>query len=186
MEAVDIIIMTFAIGFIFSGYFKKEPLEGYDPIQYYSRNNQWESIKYAAMIAAPAVVLHELAHKFVAISFGATATLHAPYNLYMIVILMKFLRIPLLFFVGGYVAHSPLPLFESATVSVAGPLMNFLMWGGIYLIIHFGLVDKKYYKILQPMAKLSLFLGIFNMLPIPGFDGFGFFGSLFKLVFHNL
>jgi len=137
-----------------------------------------DNIKFAAMIAAPAVVLHELAHKFVAMGFGATATLHAPLNLYIIVILMKLLRFPLIFFVGGYVTHSSLPHLQSAMVSIAGPLTNFLIWGVIYLIIHFGLVQKKYYKILQPMAKINLFLGIFNMLPIPGFDGFNFFNAL--------
>ena len=183
MEIVDIVIMTFAIGFIFSDFFKREPLEGYDPVRYYGRSPRWGNIKFAAMIAAPAVVLHELAHKFVAMGFGATATLHAPYTLYAIVIMMKLLRFPLLFFVGGYVAHTPLPPLESALVAVAGPLMNFLVWGGIFTIIHFRLADKKYYKILGAMAKLSLFLGIFNMIPIPGFDGFHFFSSLFKLLF---
>ena len=85
-EIIDIIVMTLAIGYIFSDFFKREPLEGYDPIKYYQRSSMFQNIKFAAMIAAPAVVLHELAHKFVAMGFGATATLHAPYTLYAIVI----------------------------------------------------------------------------------------------------
>ena len=182
-EIIDIVIMTFAIGFIFSDFFKREPLEGYDPIKYFSQSSRWQNVKFAAMIAAPVVVIHELAHKFVAMGFGATATLHAPINIYAIVILLKLLRFPLLFFIGGYVEHSALPYLQSAWVSIAGPLSNFLIWGVIYLIIHYKLVDKKYYKILQPMAKLSLFLGIFNMLPVPGFDGFNFFSALFRAFF---
>lgn len=183
MEIIDIVIMTFAIGFIFSDFFRREPLEGYDPLKFYKRSSGWENVKFAAMIAAPAVVLHELAHKFVAMAFGATATLHAPYTMYAIVILLKLMRFPLLFFVGGYVAHTPLLPLPSALVAVAGPLMNFLVLGSIYLVIHLKLVDKKYYKILEPMAKLNLFLGIFNMLPIPGFDGYHFFASLFRVFF---
>lgn len=88
-EIADIIIMVFAIGYIFSDYFRREPLEGYDPLTYYKKPPLIESIKFAAMIAAPAVVLHELAHKFVAMAFGAIATLHAPYFWYIAVIALK-------------------------------------------------------------------------------------------------
>ena len=88
MELVDIIIMTFAIGYIFSDFFKREPLEGYDPLKYYQKAPLFENIKFAALIAAPAVVFHELAHKFIAMGFGAQATLHAPYSMYAIVIFL--------------------------------------------------------------------------------------------------
>ncbi len=177
-EVIDILVMTFAIGFIFSDVFRRQPLEGYDPLKYFQKSSNWENIKFAAMIAAPAVVLHELAHKFVAMGFGANATLHAPYSLYLIVILMKLLRFPLIFFVGGYVSHSALPALQSSLVAVSGPLMNLIIWLAIFLIIKFALVDKKYYRVLEPMAKINLFLFVFNMLPIPGFDGFHFFRSL--------
>jgi|TARA_B100001971_G_scaffold210469_1_gene236041 Zn-dependent protease len=179
-EIIDIVFMTFAIGFIFSDIFKREPLEGYDPLKYYSRTGMWENIKFAAMIAAPAVVLHELAHKFVALGFGAQATLHAPYTIYMIVILLKLVRFPLLFFVGGYVAHTLLPPLESAAVSIVGPLTNLAIWLSILAIVRFNLVNKKYYRILEPMAKLNMFLFIFNMIPLPGFDGYNFLSSLFS------
>ena len=182
-EIIDIVAMSLAIGFIFSDFFKREPLEGYDPLKFYQRNALFENIKFAAMIAAPAVVFHELAHKFVAMGFGATATLHAPYTMYAIVILLKLMRFPLIFFVGGYVTHTALPALPSALVAIAGPFMNFFIWGAILMIIRLRLVDKKYYKILIPMAKINLFLGIFNMLPIPGFDGFNFFRSLFIAFF---
>ena len=181
MELFDIVIMTFAIGFIFSDVFRREPLEGYDPLKFYKKSGMWENIKFAAMIAAPAVVFHELAHKFVALGFGASATLHAPYSIYAFVILLKLIRFPLLFFVGGYVAHTPLPALQSAAVSIAGPLINLLIWVGIWLVVKYNLVNKKYYKILSPMARINMFLFIFNMIPIPGFDGFNFIRSLFQV-----
>lgn len=180
IELIDIIIMTFAIGYIFSDFFKREPLEGYDPLKYYQKSPFFENIKFAAMIAAPAVVLHELAHKFVAMSFGATATLHAPYTMYAIVILLKLMRFPLLFFVGGYVTHTPLPLLQSSLVAVAGPLTNLILWVASILIVKYSLIDKKYYKIIVPMGKINMFLFIFNMLPLPGFDGYHFFSSIFQ------
>jgi len=183
MEIVDIVIMTFAIGYIFSDFFKREPLEGYDPLTYYNKPPFWENIKHAAMIAAPAVVLHELAHKFIATAFGATATLHAPYTMYAVVILLKMMRFPLLFFVGGYVSHTPLPLLQSSLVAVAGPLTNLILWLAALAIVKYKLIDRKYYKLIVPMGKLNMFLFIFNMLPLPGFDGFHFFSSLFRVFF---
>ena len=180
-EIIDLVIMTFAIGYIFSDYFKREPLEGYDPLTYYQKPQLWENIKSASMIAAPAVVLHELAHKFVAMSFGATATLHAPYTMYAIVILLKLMNFPLLFFVGGYVSHTILPPVESSIVSIAGPLTNLVLWLSCLAIVKFRLISKKYYKILVPVAKLNMFLFIFNMIPLPGFDGYNFISSLFSV-----
>jgi len=182
-EIIDIIAMTFAIGFIFSRYFHRKPTEGYDPLTYYQRSSLWGDIKYGAIIAAPGVVIHELAHKFVAMSFGATATLHAPYSMYFIVILLMLIRFPFIFFVGGYVSHTPLPAIESSIVAVAGPFVNLLFYGVALLLIREKLVKKKYYEPLTLMGKLNLFLFAFNMIPIPGFDGFEFFRGLISSFF---
>ena len=177
-EIIDIVIMTFAIGYIFSTFIKRQPTEGYDPLTYYKKNPFWEDLKLGALIAAPAVVLHELAHKFVAMSFGAVATLHAPLGWYLVIIVLRMLNFPLLFFVGGYVTHTGLPALQSSFVSIAGPLTNIILYLVFMSIIKFNLVNRKYYRILGISAKLNLFLAIFNMIPIPGFDGFNFFRSL--------
>ena len=177
-EIIDIVIMTFAIGYIFSTFIKREPTEGYDPLKFYKKNPFWEDLKFGALIAAPAVVLHELAHKFVAMAFGAVATLHAPLGWYAVIIIMRLLNFPLLFFVGGYVTHSGLPALQSSFVSVAGPLTNIILYGVFLFIIKFKLVHRKHYRMLAISAKLNLFLAVFNMIPIPGFDGYNFFRSL--------
>mgnify|MGYP006288093909 CR=1 FL=1 len=179
-EIFAILFMIFGIGFIFSGYFRREPAEGYDPLKYYQRPSMWQDIKFAALIAAPAVVLHELSHKIVAMSFGAQAVLQAPYTMYLIVMLLKLMNFPLLFFVGGYVSDTPLPALASSLVAIAGPLTNFLIWFLIWISIRYSFAPKKYYNILEPMAKINLFLGVFNMIPIPGFDGYHFFASLIR------
>ena len=183
LEIFDIIVMAVAIGYIFSSFIKREPLEGYDPLKFYKKSPLVENIKSAALIAAPAVILHELAHKFVAIAFGAQATLHAPYTMYAIVIMLKLINFPIMFFVGGYVTHTPLPALQSSIVSIAGPLTNLFLWIALILVTHLKLVNKKYYKIIVPMGKLNILLFIFNMLPIPGFDGYWFFRSLFSYLF---
>lgn len=183
-EIVDIVVMTVAIGYIFSRFFRREPQEGYDPLTYYKKNPIIEDIKFGAMIAAPAVVLHELAHKFTAMGFGASATLHAPsffgipYGMYILVILLIHLNFPILFFIGGYVSHTALPPLASSMVAFAGPLINLVLWlGGMYLIKH-NLVKRKYYTTIGLMAKLNMFFFLFNMIPLPGFDGFHVFLGL--------
>ncbi len=185
-EIVDIIVMTVAIGYIFSKFFRRTPQEGYDPLTYYRKNTLVEDIKYGAMIAAPAVVLHELAHKFVAMGFGASATLHAPsffgipYGMYLLVILLIHLNFPILFFVGGYVSHTALPPLASSMVAFAGPLTNLLLWLIGMSLIKYKLIDRKYYMTIGMMAKLNLFFFAFNMIPIPGFDGFHVFRGLIQ------
>lgn len=179
-EIIAIIVMTFGIGFIFTRYYKREPREGYDPLTYYTKSNLWENIKYGAIVAAPAVVLHELAHKFAAMGFGAQATLHAPYTIYALVILLSLMNFPVLFFVGGYVSHTALPAFASAIVAAAGPLTNMVLWLTFRTLVRYKVVHRKYYKDFGVMAKINMFLFIFNMLPIPGFDGYKFFTSLFS------
>jgi len=181
-EILDIVIMTFAVGYIFSGLFKRQPAEDYDPLTYYQKSSFWEDLKYSAMIAAPAIVLHELSHKFVAMGFGAQATLHAPYYMYAFVIFLKLINFPLLFFVGGYVSHTLLLPLPSALVAIAGPLTNLVIWLLCILLIKNKLVNRKHYRMVGLMGKLNMFLFIFNMLPVPGFDGFNFFASLIKLL----
>jgi|TARA_B100001964_G_scaffold212468_1_gene248558 Zn-dependent protease len=185
-EMVDIIVMTIAIGYIFSKFVKRAPQEGYDPLTYYKKNALLEDIKYGAMIAAPAVVLHELAHKFTAMSFGASATLHAPslfgipYGMYLLVIVLIHLNFPIFFFVGGYVSHTALPAMASSMVAFAGPLVNLILWLGGMSLIKYNLVNRKYYTTIGLMAKLNMFFFAFNMIPIPGFDGSKVFSGLIR------
>jgi len=181
-ELFDLTIMIIAIGYIFSGFIKREP-KVHDPFAYYQKSSIIEDIKFGAMIAGPAIVLHELAHKFVAMGFGAVAILHAPINWYIMVIIMRLLNFPFMFFVGGYVTHTPLPPLESSLVSIAGPLTNLILYGLCQLIVNKNLVNKKHHKTILISGKINLFLAAFNMIPLPGFDGFNFFYSIIKFIF---
>lgn len=180
-EIIDIIIMSFVIGYIFSDFFKR-PLKDNDPINYYKKQT-WSNIKYAAMIVGIAVVLHEVSHKIVAMAFGAQAVLFAPYGFYLIAIILKLVGFPLIFLVGGFVAHSALSYGQSATVAFAGPMMNFVLWGGITLAIKKKWIKKKHLPFAYQFSKINLYLGIFNMLPIPGFDGWSVYSNLWRVFF---
>jgi Zn-dependent protease len=173
--------MIVAIGFIFSRFIRREHIQNYDPMTVFLKPSIIEDIKRGALIAAPAIVFHELAHKFVAMGFGATAILHAPIFWYAIVIVMMLFNFPLLFFVGGYVSHSPLPAWPSFLVSISGIAVNLLMYFGFRFVVKNNLVNKKYHNILIISSKLNLFLAGFNLIPLPGFDGYNALRSLFGL-----
>lgn len=182
-EIIDIAAMSLFIGYIFKDLFSRVPKAKhyyeYDPLKYHAKTKFWDDLKHSIMIAAPALVLHEFAHKFVAMAYGATATLHAPYFLYFVVLALKLIRFPILFIVGGFVSHTALPPFESAMVAIAGPLTNFALYFLCLAAVKYKWVDAKYHPMLVVSSKLNLFLGIFNMLPFWGFDGQHFFQNMF-------
>jgi Zn-dependent protease len=186
-EIIDLVIMIFATGYIFSSFVKRQPHEGYDPLTYYGKSSFVEDLKYGIIIAAPAIVLHELAHKFMAMAFGVQATLHAPelmgipYGWYILIIVMQALKVPLLFFVGGYVEHRVLPPFQSIFVSLAGPLTNLLIFFVCMGLVRYKIVNRKHYHIIGMASKLNLFLFVFNLIPFPGFDGFNAIMGLIRL-----
>ena len=72
-EILYFAILTLVVGFIFTGLFTHRPKTIYDRIRKKRRFNL-EDFKFAILVTAPAIVLHELAHKFVAMSYGFEAT----------------------------------------------------------------------------------------------------------------
>jgi len=178
-ELIDMVIMSIVLGFIFSDFIGRPSA---DPLDAYKRN-RWRNLKVAALIAGPAVVLHELAHKLFAMAFGAQATLYAPYGWYIIAVALKLIGFPFIILVGAFVAHTPLPPLESAIVAISGPAVNFLLWGLAILAVKAKKIPPKYLPYAVPFARLNLILGIFNMIPLPGLDGFSFFAGLFQALF---
>ena len=102
--------------------------------------------------------------------------------MYLLAIILVLVNFPILFLVGGYVSHTALPPLESALVALAGPLTNLILWAIFFSLIKLDKI-KKYRREIYLMAKINLFLFIFNMLPIPGFDGYHFFRALWQVFF---
>ncbi|MDO8660554.1 MAG: hypothetical protein Q7K43_01570 [Candidatus Woesearchaeota archaeon] len=174
-EIFDIIIMTVAVGYIFMDSFKKtEQYSSFD----------WKVLWFSCIVAAPGLILHELAHKFVALSFGMQAVFHAAYTWLGIGIALKLLGAGLIFFVPGYVQISGgiLP-GAHALVAFAGPALNLVM----YLVAKVMLQEKNNLKhrtfLFWTVTKqLNGFLFIFNMLPIPLFDGWSVYKGIWQVL----
>ncbi len=172
-ELIDIVIMTLAIGFIFSGLFQKQ--------RFMKRGFDFESLKFAAMVTAPAVVFHELGHKFLALLFGISAVFHAAYFWLLIGVVLKLANFPFIFFIPGYVSYSANAgtYLQNALIALAGPLTNLVIFVIASLLLKKA-KNKKQFLLIYLTKQINLFLFIFNMIPIMPFDGGHFFYNLVK------
>ncbi len=116
-------------------------------------------------------IFHELAHKFVANFFGAAAEFRM-----WVQGLVFMLFISLLGFVfaapGAVYIYSPhLTRRENGIISVAGPLTNLVL---ALIFFAVALLSPVYFLGMNAWywgAKINIFLGLFNMIPIYPLDG---------------
>jgi Zn-dependent protease len=189
LEIIDLIIMTAYLGFLFKDAFVAPVREGYDPLEQYKRKRKgfdWRGFKFAILVTAPAIVLHELSHKFVALAFGMQATFYAFYHdmfslgLAVLSIIMKLAGSSFLFVIPGYVGIGATTPLKSAIISFAGPFMNLLLW----LIPAYLLKQRRFNRrttmVLFITKRINMFLFFFNMIPFAFFDGAKVFSGLFQ------
>lgn len=140
---------------------------------------------FAMVIAAPAVILHEFGHKLIAMSMGFTAEFNAAYFWLGLGVLLKLLNFGFIFFVPAYVSigGGAITPIQYSAIAFAGPAVNLVLFLVPFLLLknaQFRKKFKKYISILSLTSKINLFLFIFNMLPLPMFDGFKVFSGLIQ------
>ena len=175
-EFIDVIIMTLVVGFIF--------MRLIDRTGKFKKGFFW----FATLTIAPAIIFHELGHKLVAIFFGYTAIFHAAYFWLGIGVMLALMRSPFIFFVPAFVSitcsttgciQSPAVI---SLIAFAGPFVNLLFFIASYIVIKSKKdMSQKEFMFWHLTKNINLFLFIFNMLPIPGFDGSKVFGGLIQL-----
>ena len=183
-EIFDIVVMTAVVGYIFSDVFKKPAREDYDPLTHFKAGFDIENFKFAIMVAAPAIILHELGHKFAALGFGLEAQFQAAYFFLGLALIMKMMNFGFIFLVPAYVSivGNATPM-ESSLIAFAGPGVNLILWLFAALALKMRLFAKKHNALLLLTSRINMFLFVFNMLPIPGFDGNKVFLGLIKAFF---
>jgi Zn-dependent protease len=184
MEILDLLIMTAALGYVFMSYIPQPRT------QYMLTGKRlgfnWDDFKFAIYVTAPAVVLHELMHKFVALWLGVkSATFSAWYFGLFLGIFLKVIHSPFILFAPGYVsiASGTPPLVMSLT-AFAGPATNL----GLFVLAWFVVTRKKKMSKNEAMfwyltKQINLFLFFFNMIPFPPLDGSKVFGGLWNAFF---
>ena len=181
-EIINLIILTAAIGYIFTGYIR-------DPSQSFSLKQKfnWKDFKFALLVSAPGVVIHELAHKFVAIAFGLSAKFFIFWWGLGIAIFLKLISSPFILIAPGYVLIEGTPTeLQSILTSFAGPAVNLIIFFVAWLILNNAKkLTRRQAVTLFLTKKINLFLFIFNMLPIPPMDGSKVIFGIFKLLFSS-
>ena len=181
LEILYLIILTFIIGYIFSGFIKR-PITEHDVV--YEHGFNWEDFKLAVIVAAPAVILHELGHKFSAILFGLNAVLHIFWEGLGLAIFLKLINSPFLIIAPAYVSISgAATAFQAFITAFSGPLVNLILFLIAWFATERMRLTKKQAIILYLTKQINLLLFIFNMLPIPPLDGFKVFANLFRIIF---
>ncbi|HII15914.1 MAG TPA: M50 family metallopeptidase [Nanoarchaeota archaeon] len=174
-EIFSIFVLIAAVAYIFSGILPRK-----DPFR---TKPTWEDIKFAAMVAAPAVLVHEMFHKFTAMAFGLPAFFQVSWFGIGLAVFLKLISAPFLIIAPGFVsmpATLPLP---SVLIAFAGPFANLVMWlGSALLLKKMRVIRRKTVMLLLLSRQINKYLFIFNMIPIPGFDGFHVVSGLWHLI----
>jgi Zn-dependent protease len=188
-EIIDILFMTAIIGFIFKDVFIKPKLETYDPLTNYKKRFNFKDLGYVALMVAPAIILHEFGHKFVAMAFGMQAVFHAAYLWLFVGLMLKLLNFGFIFFVPAYVAWGcsaascTISPAAPALIAVAGPLVNAALYAACWGLIRYKKTKRSWMPFIFATKRITGFLFILNMLPIPGFDGYHFYSAMGGIIF---
>lgn len=118
-------------------------------------------------------ILHELAHKFVAIKYYCSARFKANNSMLLLAILASFFGF--IFAAPGYVLiNGNINKKQSGIISFAGPFSNFvlaLLFLPGYLFFNDFLIRFFFFQ----GFFINSWLGLFNLIPLKPFDGFSVF-----------
>lgn len=166
-EMIDIAKAWFAVSLAFALVYGGAYLLGGSLSRIFSPWFLWIFL-VALFTAGIGFLLHELAHKLVALHYGCLAEFRAfPQMLYLALGLAAvtgfIFAAPGAVMISGVVTRK-----ENGLISLAGPAMNYLLaFLFLFLIPFFPVVEQ----ILAIGFSVNAWLGLFNLLPFGNFDG---------------
>ncbi|WP_135534093.1 MULTISPECIES: metalloprotease [Halostella] len=163
-EVVDLVAAWLALGLAFTLFFVPAA-RAMDPDAILS------FLPVSMLTVGVAFLLHELAHKFVAVRFGQIAEFRADYGMLFIAIMSALAGF--IFAAPGAVHHrGRITRRENGLISLAGPVTNIL------LMVPFGALaltgagpDVSGYSVGSLGVGINGFLAAFNMIPYGPLDG---------------
>lgn len=183
-EIIYFIVLTAGIGYIFTGYIRK-PTSAVYRIGFKKYRFNLQDFLFSIIIVAPAIILHELAHKFTAMFYGLQANFYIFWQGLGLGIFLKLIHSPFLIIAPGYVLISQgATTQQNILIAFAGPAINLILFlAAGFILKHSTKLTRTQAVALYLTKQINLLLFIFNMLPIPPLDGSKVFGGLIKLIF---
>ncbi len=171
-EIIYFVILSAGLGYIFTGLFSYKIKTVYHMM--HPKKFDIRDFKFAVIVAAPAVILHELGHKFVAMSFGFNASFEVFWFGLALGVFLKLIHSPFLIVAPGYVTFSSLGMtdLQYRLIAFAGPLVNLVLFFIAMLMLrNVTKMSRKEVAFWAFTKKLNLLLFIFNMIPLGPLDG---------------
>ncbi len=125
------------------------------------------------IVTGTAFILHELAHKYSAIYYGAKAKF-VKWNMPLVFAIFFAFLVGFVFVAPGavYVFGKRLSTKENGIVSVAGPVTNILLAGVFFLLYVLIKTESTIVLMIFTLGILiNLWIAFFNLLPIGPLDG---------------
>ncbi len=171
LEIIYLIIVTVVIGYIFTGFVSIRPKTVYNMM--HPNRVDLRDFYFAALVAAPGIIMHELAHKLTAISFGYPAQFQIWAFGLVLAIFLKLISSPLMIIAPGYVNIPEISnSFQYRLIAFVGPAVNLLLWAIAYLVLKYAKnINRKQLAFLALTKRINMILFIFNMIPIGPLDG---------------
>jgi Zn-dependent protease len=127
-------------------------------------NNAIISILIAALTVGIGFIVHELAHKIAAQIFHCKAEFRKDSRMLVFAVLMSF--VGFIFAAPGGVRFSGhVTKKQYGIIAMVGPLANFIIAALFLLLVFLPPVIRTY------GFMINAWLGLFNLIPFPGFDG---------------
>ena len=121
----------------------------------------------SALTVGTGFLLHELAHKVVAVRFGQVAEFRADYNMLVLALLSALAGF--IFAAPGAVHHTGrITERQHGLIAVAGPVVNLAL---VAVFAPLLLLDGYLWRIGQFGVFVNAFLAAFNMIPFGPLDG---------------
>lgn len=176
-EVFGIFIVTAVVGYIFSGYMQMS-LGGI------GSSLNWETLKLSMLVAGPAIIIHELLHKFVGMAFGLPAMFNVFWEGLGLALILRWINSPILLLAPAYVSIPNAVPYQTLFIAAAGPFANLMLWlGSGYYLKNGKNLGRKSMMILGMTKQINKWLFVFNMIPIPPLDGFNVISSLYYIFF---
>ena len=163
-ELIDLAIAWLALGLAFAFLLEPAPLQQ----MLDGAGNFWRTFLLSMLTVGVGFLLHELAHKVVAIEFGQVAKFKADYGMLALAIASGLAGF--FFAAPGAVYHrGRITLRQNGLVSVAGPVTNLIL--AAVFFVPFLLFGGFIGEIAQMGVLVNVFLAAFNMIPFGPLDG---------------